>query len=1009
MLNQIRKFSLITLVIFGWLFSGFPTLEFADAAIGDIGHFRDAAGSQLPGTTFTAFNFNTSVRNDGIYTKPNDATIELDEAGTYLISATLKYVDGSNGRYNPQGRMVLSAGTGDVFTSYYSGYNRDNSENTAWVRVTGVVVNASADAQIQIQHRRDTDTSTLGSVSGASDVQVIRINPTDYGIYQIGGTGNTFGGTTPNTVDITAATSESSTAAIEGNILSETVTVKGDNKRYLVGWSVSGNTGGGRTQRIGHLEYDGVDELSTRAYCYQRNAANEYCGLGSMDIIETATTDIDIQVEVFRGPGVAADQGGANSDGSFITDGNGQMIVLEMPDYLEVFRSHDSTGVQNLSAAQTLNIARDVDFNDAASFTKASNTAVDVTNPADIFSWANIWTARNNIASGARQTSFGSITVNGVEQSTGQHGNYARGEQGTTDTFGMSFHPAGIFTVGTAGHDIGVNSDPLAGGEAGGTDRTQPNTLGFFALNLDTLVEPIFEQSAYRFFENIDSTDVGTALETQDTPATLAVAGDAFRLRQLINVSDNQLRQNETDFKLQFAERSGTCDPTFTGETYADVTASTVIAFNDNATPADGDNLTANANDPINGANIIVNQDYEELNNFTTSVSAIAEGQDGKWDFSLIDNGATANTSYCFRMVESDNTLLDTYSVIPEITIPNTFCPAPISSFPYTQGFEGSIGDWEQSITDDNDWDVNSGTTPSADTGPTSAIEGSDYIFVEASGNGTGYPDRRAIITSPCFDLTGQVSSEFSFQYHMYSVTGGTMGSIDLEISTDGTTWSSLFNETVNQGNQWNSETIDISAYVGQNVRLRFNRFVGNTWQADVAVDDINLDIVPQKILFDVFDTDTNNTIGHDLLSTTNVRYATGDETGSTTAVTAHNITASTNAANGYVIEMDGITLTSMDGLGTTIDAIGATATASTPGTEQFGLRLVPTGTGTASAPYNTANFAYDTANFEDIVATGTGDDTLTTFDTEFIANINPLTPAGNYTATVTYTMHGIF
>jgi hypothetical protein len=101
---------------------------------------------------------------------------------------------------------------------------------------------------------------------------------------------------------------QSNTAAIEGNTTTETITLKGDNKKYLVAWSVSGNTGGARTQRIGHLEYNGVDELPTRSYCYQRNATNEYCGIGSMDIIQTTTSDIPIQVEVFRGAGIAADQ-----------------------------------------------------------------------------------------------------------------------------------------------------------------------------------------------------------------------------------------------------------------------------------------------------------------------------------------------------------------------------------------------------------------------------------------------------------------------------------------------------------------------------------------------------------------------------------------------------------------------------------------------------------------------------------------------------------------------------
>ncbi|MEK7113252.1 MAG: hypothetical protein AAB873_00315, partial [Patescibacteria group bacterium] len=101
---------------------------------------------------------------------------------------------------------------------------------------------------------------------------------------------------------------------------------------------------------------------------------------------------------------------------------------------------------------------------------------------------------------------------------------------------------------------------------------------------------------------------------------------------------------------------------------YADVTAATVIAYNDNATPADGATLTANANDPTHSTDTIVNQTYEEANNFTNSVAAIPTAQDGKWDFSLKDNGATAGTAYCLRIIKSDATNIDTYTVIPQIT-----------------------------------------------------------------------------------------------------------------------------------------------------------------------------------------------------------------------------------------------------------------------------------------------------------------------------------------------------
>ena len=181
---------------------------------------------------------------------------------------------------------------------------------------------------------------------------------------------------------------------------------------------------------------------------------------------------------------------------------------------------------------------------------------------------------------------------------------------------------------------------------------------------------PTFSQSAYRFFNNLDSTNVGTPLANQNTAATLTSAGQAFRLRILIHIGSGKLIVSGQSFKLQFSQQGADnlCDTAFSGETYADVTTATVIAYKDNPTPADGAALTANANDPTHGTDTIVNQTYEELNNFTNSVAAINSGQDGKWDFSLKDNGAPANTIYCFRIVKADGTLLDQYSVIPQIT-----------------------------------------------------------------------------------------------------------------------------------------------------------------------------------------------------------------------------------------------------------------------------------------------------------------------------------------------------
>lgn len=182
-----------------------------------------------------------------------------------------------------------------------------------------------------------------------------------------------------------------------------------------------------------------------------------------------------------------------------------------------------------------------------------------------------------------------------------------------------------------------------------------------------------YDQRVYRFFANADSTDVGSALAASNTAVTLSSAGVRFRLRMLLRNDGGRLYASAQSFKLQYVDRgTGTCASPAGGtpSSYTDVTTSTKIAFSGNPTPADGDALTANANDPIDAARTIVNQDYEELNNQTNSEAAIASGEDGKWDFSLQDLTGSAGATYCFRMVKSDGTVLDTYTVYPEVTIP---------------------------------------------------------------------------------------------------------------------------------------------------------------------------------------------------------------------------------------------------------------------------------------------------------------------------------------------------
>lgn len=176
----------------------------------------------------------------------------------------------------------------------------------------------------------------------------------------------------------------------------------------------------------------------------------------------------------------------------------------------------------------------------------------------------------------------------------------------------------------------------------------------------------LLQQANYRWFTNTDSTTAGAPLALENTPYVWPTNGDAFRLRMLLHNIGGRTGPNEDDYKLQFAVRVGTCDTSFTGETYNDITTSTILAYNDNPTPVDGALLTGNPGNPTSSYSIS-NQEYVELNNFSNS-SEILGGTDGLWDFSLIDNGLYTEEVYCVRAVYADGSPLFSYSQIPQFT-----------------------------------------------------------------------------------------------------------------------------------------------------------------------------------------------------------------------------------------------------------------------------------------------------------------------------------------------------
>ncbi|AZQ43839.1 fibronectin type III domain-containing protein [Nonlabens ponticola] len=203
--------------------------------------------------------------------------------------------------------------------------------------------------------------------------------------------------------------------------------------------------------------------------------------------------------------------------------------------------------------------------------------------------------------------------------------------------------------------------------------------------------------------------------------------------------------------------------------------------------------------------------------------------------------GLTAGTNYSVRVAAKDaaGNISNQSAAVSFTTEPEASagCVATAGT-PYAEGFESGLGGWTQGTGDDFNWTRRSGGTPSNATGPSSASEGSNYVYMESSA--PNYSTKTAILNSPCFDLAGVSDATLTFKYHMYGATN--MGGLLLQASEDdGASWSTVWSKSGNQGNAWRDASVDLSAYSAGTVRLRFNGTTGTTWQGDMAIDDVKL------------------------------------------------------------------------------------------------------------------------------------------------------------------------
>ncbi|MBI2035114.1 MAG: hypothetical protein HYT12_00320 [Candidatus Liptonbacteria bacterium] len=308
-------------------------------------------------------------------------------------------------------------------------------------------------------------------------------------------------------------------------------------------------------------------------------------------------------------------------------------------------------------------------------------------------------------------------------------------------------------TAGSGGGGGGSNANNTNGGAGGaygaggGGGRSSSGSGGAGAQGVIVIkyTPLIHAQSSYRFFQNVNATSVGSGLAGANASATLSAIGDQFRLRMLIHASGTNSNVGSSTFKLQFAtSTAGGCDINFTGETYIDVeTSSGDIRYYNNTSAPSPSLLTASSGDPTHEVGgVVVNQTYNESNNFTVT-STIQIGEDGQWDFSLVDFSAPAGQTYCFRAVHSSNTVLDDYLVVPEIKTASGN-QAPVVSLVTLNGGSEII------VIENSSTSINLTATITDDNGFADIASATGTIYRSGVGAGCSADDNNCYPVSGC-------------------------------------------------------------------------------------------------------------------------------------------------------------------------------------------------------------------------------------------------------------------
>ncbi|MFZ2253486.1 MAG: hypothetical protein WAW13_04975 [Minisyncoccia bacterium] len=247
---------------------------------------------------------------------------------------------------------------------------------------------------------------------------------------------------------------------------------------------------------------------------------------------------------------------------------------------------------------------------------------------------------------------------------------------------------ASIFVNSRSAGATTVYTRPIAGVTIASTTHYQlwrSNTGAALTYRTEIVEWPTaglaIRQNYYRFYVDnnaltptdpwpLGGTDLGenTVLTGSDEPLG---EGERIRIRMTLQAVNASLPEASKAFRLQYGALTTTCSAISEANwnTLGDSASSTIWRGYSASGTTDG---TVLSGDPPTGGDLLlsvsdVSGTFEESNDTGANPYTVAENEDVEYDWIIEQNGANAETYYCFRVVETNGTTLGAYLQYPQL------------------------------------------------------------------------------------------------------------------------------------------------------------------------------------------------------------------------------------------------------------------------------------------------------------------------------------------------------